>query len=125
MSRKTHIMSFINDKKCPLLDYIKKGIKTVEGRKNSPQYQQIKVGDFIIFKAKNENDVKVEVTYINKYKSLTDYINKETVEKTIPCAKDYREAKDIYNKWSTHDERKALREKYGYAFLGIGIKITE
>ncbi len=46
MPNKTHIMSFINDKKCPLLDYIKSGVKTVEGRKNSPQYQQIKVWGF-------------------------------------------------------------------------------
>lgn len=124
MSRKIHIMSFFNDKKCPLLDYIKSGIKTVEGRKNSPQYQQIKVGDYIVFKTKNESDVKVEVTYVNKYKSLTHYIKKETVGRTIPCAKNYREAKDIYNQWSTHEDRKELKNKYGYAFLGIGIKIV-
>ena len=38
----THYLSILNPDECPTFDYIKKGIKTVEGRKNSEKYQKYK-----------------------------------------------------------------------------------
>ena len=119
----THIIPFINNTSCPLLDYIKSGTKTVEGRKNSPTYHNIKKDDIIIFKTKGEKDVHVKVTYVNKYKTLEDYLKTETIEKTLPCVKTLEEGIAMYNKWNSEKEREELRQKYGYAFLGIGISL--
>jgi len=118
-----HNIPFINLPSCPLLDYIKSGTKTVEGRKNSPTYHNIKKDDIIIFKTKGETDVYAKVTYVNKYKTLEDYLKIETIEKTLPCVKSLEEGMEMYNRWSSEKERNELRQKYGYAFLGIGITV--
>jgi len=120
----TYVFSFINDKKCPLLYYIKNGIKTVEGRKYSVTYQNIKVGDYIYFRAKNEKPLKVIVTYIHKYGSLKEYLVNETIEKALPCVNNYNDAENIYNQWSSEKERQQLKEQYGYGFVGFGIKVV-
>lgn len=122
---KTYIIPFTNYPNCRLLEYIRQGIKQVEGRKNSPLYQDIKVGDYIIFRAKNERDLKVVVTYIRQYRTLTDYLKGETIARTMPCAKNIEQAKAIYNKWTSHHEREILREKYGFGFLGIGFALVQ
>lgn len=119
---KIHTLPFINFKWCPLLDYIKDGIKTVEGRIYSPQYQQIKKDDIIIFKTKNET-VYVKVVYVNKYKSLEEYLEKETLEKTVPCIKTFNDAINLYNQWSSPVKRQQLNDSYGFCFLGIGISV--
>lgn len=118
-----HNIPFINLPSCPLLDYIKNGTKTVEGRKNSSTYHNIKKDDIIIFKTKGETDVYAKVTYVNKYKTLEDYLKTETIEKTLPCVKSLEEGIQMYNRWSSEKERNELKEKYGYAFLGIGISV--
>ena len=40
---KIHHLSILNPKICPCFTYIKNGIKTVEGRKNSLKYQAYKL----------------------------------------------------------------------------------
>ncbi len=123
-SLKVHHMSFINTKECPLLDYIKNGVKTVEGRKNSSKYQNIRVGDTIVIHTEGEDDVQVEVVYVRKYTTLEEYLDKEGFDIAIPCAKDKQDAIRIYNQWSSEDVRENLRKQYGYGFLGIGIKVV-
>lgn len=122
---KIYYLPFMNLPNCSLLDYIKKGIKTVEGRKYSPKYFNIQPEDIIIFKTKNHEDVYVKVIYVHKYKTLEDYLEKETIPKTIPCAKSFDEAVNIYNKMTTEDDRNYLLNKYGYGFLGIGIQLID
>ena len=120
-----HTISFVNNKECPLLDYIKSNIKTVEGRKYSSRYHNIRSNDYIRFVTKNEYDVYVKVIYVNKYKTLKDYLIGETIEKTIPCVKTYDKAMEIYNKWSNIDDRNKLLRRYGYSFIGIGIEVCK
>lgn len=119
----THTLRFINDKDCPLLDYIRDGLKTVEGRKYSERYRSIKKDDIIKFVARNEKPVYVRVTYVHKYKTLEDYLIEETIEKTLPCVKTIDDGLKIYNKWTSEKERNDLLSKHGYSFLGIGIKV--
>lgn len=119
-----HYLSIQNPRICPTFTYIKTGIKTVEGRKNSLKYQAYKKGDILIFTCNGEK-VKTRITYINKYKTVEDYLRKETIKIALPCVKTIEEGVKIYNLWTKEKERKELRKKYGYAFLGIGIKLIK
>lgn len=119
---KIHRISIQNLKECPTFDYIKQGIKTVEGRKNNEKYQKIKRDDIILFECNNET-IKTRVTYVRKYVTLEDYLNEETLELTLPNVETVRNGITIYNNWSTQKERDKLRKKYGFGFLGIGIRI--
>ncbi len=80
-----HIICFFYDpKECPLTKYIVDKIKTVEGRKYSSAYQKIKVGDTIIFHDK-KGDIVCKVTYINKYKSVREYLETEGIDCSKIC----------------------------------------
>lgn len=118
-----HKISFYDPQGCPLTEYIIRGIKTVEGRKNSPQYHNIKKGDTLIINDPNI-EIKCIVTYVNKYDDVRDYLQKETIEKALPCVKSIDEGIEFYNKFTKPEERKRLKDKYGFGFLGIGIKLV-
>lgn len=117
-----YYMPIQNPSYCPTFTYIKKGIKKVEGRKFSPKYHVYKKGDNIIFQCEGE-ELKTIIKDIRLYKSLTKYLKKEGVENVLPCVKTMKDAKKIYNQWSSHKERKELLKKYGYAFMAIEIQI--
>lgn len=120
----THYLSILNPKECPTYDYIKKGIKTVEGRKNSEKYQKYKKGDTLIF-TYNVEKLKTKITYIHKYQNVEAYLKRETLKRALPCVKTIKQGVKIYNLWTSQKEREQLRKKYGYGFLGIGIKLVK
>lgn len=99
----------------PWFSYIQKGIKPVEGRKNTPKYQKIRVGDIIDFSNEKENFLAI-VTDIRVYASLENYLNDVMFQKALPGISSFEEAINIYHQWSTPKEI----QKYG--FLGIFIK---
>ena len=99
----------------PWFSYIQKGIKPVEGRKNTPKHQKIRIGDFIDFSNEKETFLAI-VTDIRVYASLENYLNDVTFQKALPGILSFEEAINIYEQWSTPEEIR----KYG--FLGIFIK---
>ncbi len=99
----------------PWFSLIRKGIKPVEGRKNSPKYQGIRVGDVLKFTCNNDHFF-VQVTEIRSYASLEEYLLDVTVEKALPGVGSLKDAINTYLQWSTPDEIK----KHG--FLGIFIR---
>ncbi len=120
-----HNITIQNSKTSPCLDYIKDGIKTVEGRKYSPKYAAIKENDVIVFQDTKDPNyvVYAVVTYVNKYKTLEEYLSAETFQKTLPWIKTMAEAIQTYNQWSSPAEREQLVQQHGYSFLGIGVKV--
>lgn len=120
----THYLSILNPEECPTFDYIKNGIKTVEGRKNSKKYQKYSIGDTLIFTYKVQ-EVKTKILYINRYKTVKDYLEKETLKNALPNIKTIEDGINIYNLWTSVEEREKLREKYDYSFLGIGIQLDK
>ena len=115
-------LPILNPKDCPTFDLIKSGIKSVEGRKNSEKYQKYKKGDDIIFQY-GRKTVKARITYIHRYRTIEDYLRRETLKRALPCVKKISDGVLIYNKWTTPSERALLYSKYGYSFLGIGIEL--
>ena len=129
ISSKTHLLTIRNPVECPTFDLIKSGKKTVEGRKNNEKYQEYRVGDYIKFYCDKERGCRkkeyllTKITKINKYKTVEDYLRKETLKKALPCVKTIKEGVEIYNLFSSQSERNSLRKQYGYSFLGIHIKL--
>ena len=100
----THYLSILNPKECPTFDFIKSGIKTVEGRKNSEKYQKYKKDDILIFRF-NDEEVKTKIIFINKYKTVQEYLEKETLIRTLPNIKTIQEGINIYNLWTSEEEQ--------------------
>ena len=118
--RKTHNLTIKNPKKCPTFYFIVSGKKTVEGRKNSPTYQKYKPGDFLNFIWKKKNCMTL-ITKINKYSDVKEYLQKETLKRTLPCVKTLEIGIKMYNQWTRPSEINTLRQRYGHGFLGIHI----
>jgi len=100
----------------PYFDYLKKGVKTIEGRKNSPKYQKLKVGNIVEFYCDNDSFF-CKITQIDKYKNLREYLENNDLSNIIPNAKSIEEAEKIYRSFSDDID--------DYEFLGIHVKSIE
>lgn len=99
----------------PWFSYIREGVKLVEGRKNTPKYQKIQVGDFIKFS--NGKEIFLALVIEKRvYPSLEEYLKDVTFQKALPHITSFEEALNVYHQWSTPEEIK----KHG--FLGIFIR---
>ena len=66
-------------------DAIKLGLKTVEGRLNSPKFKDLKPGMNISFTSVNTNEIIVyTVEAMNVYANFTDMLQSEGVDKMLP-----------------------------------------
>lgn len=99
----------------PWFTLIRQGIKPVEGRKGTPVYRQINVGDKIHF-TNGESSFLADVTEIREYPSIEAYLKDVNVDKALPGIKTVEEALNIYYQWSTEEKVKE------FGFLGIFIK---
>jgi ASC-1-like (ASCH) protein len=118
----SYTFSFRDPPGCPLYQAIIDGTKTVEGRKNSEQYQKIKQDDTIMFDYENRGILVCKVTYVNKYADVEEYLNGESLQVALPCADTIEDGIKIYERFVPKDEITKLKNKYGFGFLGIGIK---
>ena len=118
----THRFSFYDPPNCPLYQAIIDGTKTVEGRKNSEQYQKVKQDDTIMFDYKKRGMLVCKVTYVNKYADVKSYLEGESLSAALPCVDTIDDGIRTYEKFVPKDEIDRLNKRYGYGFLGIGIK---
>ena len=90
----------------PWFSLIKSGQKTVEGRRASSLYNSIKEGDIVIFK--NEGEFfSAKVVKINKYVGkdpLTEYLQSESLSKTLPGIETLEEGRNVYLKFYTREQ---------------------
>ncbi len=99
----------------PWFTHIRNGLKPVEGRKNSPKFQNIRVGCLIDFSNGKENFL-ASIVEIRSYPTLEAYLSDVTIHMALPGISSFEEAVKVYHQWSMPDEIK----KYG--FLGIFVK---
>ncbi len=102
----------------PWFSLLKNGQKPVEGRKNSPFYQAIKVGDSIEFFL-GANSFQMSVVGINHYASLKEYLEVESLARALPGIKTMEEGFAIYQAWNSSSEIAR------WGFLGILVKAIE
>ena len=100
----------------PWYSFIKSGVKTVEGRKAVGNYRSIKKDDIITF-YNNDEKFDCNVSGVNCYSSLEEYLTTETLARTLPGIKTIDEGIKIYLQWSTKEQI----AKNG--FLGIQVKV--
>ena len=66
-------------------DAIKSGLKTVEGRLNSPKFQDLKPGMHISFSCINTNEIIVyTVEAIHVYANFADMLHNEGIDLMLP-----------------------------------------
>lgn len=102
----------------PWFSHIRSGAKTVEGRKKSPTWENIRVGDVIVIKCNTES-FNVVVTNIVEYHGedpLTAYLLGEGISNCLPGIVSLSDARAVYLQWSTEAEIKAM------GMLGIHIQ---
>jgi ASC-1-like (ASCH) protein len=105
----------------PWFSHIRSERKPIEGRKMSPRWNKILVGDKILMK---NNDKFFMVTVINivKYGSefsdpLRSYLHCETLEKCLPGINSIDDGIEIYHQWSTNEEIK----EYGMMAIHVSV----
>lgn len=96
----------------PYFSLIKDGLKTVEGRKMSPTWKNLKVGD--ILKIINNDLLSSEwffvtITKINYYSHsdhdpLIMYLACEGLNQTLPGVRTIEEGQSVYRQWWTEAE---------------------
>lgn len=101
----------------PWFSKIKKGLKTVEGRKFSDKYASLKPGEIVRFHCA-DNSFLTEVVKVIPYQSLEEYLHVEGFEKVLPGIESFQEAIDVYLGFNNNDN-----VNYTGGFLAIHIKI--
>lgn len=103
---------------------IQNGLKTVEGRKNSPTWKHLRKGVFIRFYSNETNEtLKARIVRVTEYfnneegDALYNYLIHEGLRNVLPNVKTYQEARNIYlNFWSIEDIQK-------YGMIAIQIEL--
>jgi len=125
----------------PYFSFIKNGTKKVEGRKISPKWKNLKIGNKMLitcntFKTNNNKIVEsfqpkipffVKIKNIRYYHHsscgiqdpLTEYLIKEGLDKVLPGIKTLSDGRNIYLQWST------LEEINKYGMMAIEIEYIE
>ena len=104
----------------PWFSYIRCNLKTVEGRLRRGDFAKMRVGDIIDFVEDSlgfERKTTKVILGINYYDTLSDYLEKEGLEKCLPGITTKEAAFKEYNKYYTQDE---IRE-YGIVALILRI----
>ena len=117
-----HKFSIINTAERPYLTWLKEGIKTAEGRINSPKYQSIKIGDKIMFiNQKSGEFICGFVIFKHEYNTFEQMLISEGVKNMLPFLNDenLKEAIQVYEKFPGAERIK----KFGC--VAIGMKVTE
>ena len=124
MSDISHVMEVEE----PWWTLIRSGLKTVEGRENSPKWSSVKVGDtikivnkgkFYYVNVSNINEYPPSPGHKNPFHPLFDYLLTEGLYNALPGFVTIDEGLKVYLKWSKWDEI----EKYG--FRGFHIEVLQ
>ena len=102
--------------KQPYLTYIKKGIKSIEGRVFSEKFSQLVVGDTIRFYNLNE-EVICRVVFLHKYKDFYEMLKNEKITELLPHTSNIEDGVKIYMKFP----RASRVKKMGALAIGIEV----
>ena len=98
----------------PWFTFIQSGIKTIEGRKNSPTWEWIKPGSIFLMSCEDRS-FQVKCTKITLWPSVRSYLEGEGLKSTLPGIETIEEGERIYFQWSTKEEV----NKYGFKAIHV------
>nr|QBK93892.1 MAG: ASC-1 like domain protein [Pithovirus LCPAC406] len=86
--------------------FVKKGLKTIEGRldKGTGKYLLIKPGEIITFICDDEK-LNIRVKSVRKYDTFRIMLMKENMAKILPDVKNLEEGVDVYRKIYGNEDR--------------------
>ena len=108
----------------PWFSLIKVGLKTVEGRLNKGDFMSLNKGD-ILHITNNElgfmRSYEIKITSIHKYKTFSEYLEKEKLEKCLPGIDTIDEGVKVYYKYYS----KLDEEKYNIIAIRFRLSFTK
>lgn len=99
----------------PWFQHLVLGAKTVEGRKATPKWTSLQIGEHVIFTCLQQR-CEFVITRLIVYKSCEEYLQQEGIQKCLPGISIIEEGLKIYGQWYTQDELER-------SFLAIGVKL--
>lgn len=90
--------------------------KFVEGRKNSPTFRNLKIGDYIKIINKTREFIR-QVKDLRRYKTFDDFVEHEWQNNILPGIEKKNAWKDVYGTFWTEEE--VLK----YGMLAIDIRL--
>lgn len=87
----------------PWFTYLMSGEKKVEGRKATPKWSALNVGQLISL-TNGTQTATFRITGIREYDSIEDYLIHEGLRNALPGIETLREGIDTYRQWSTDQE---------------------
>ncbi len=110
----------------PWYTYLYNGEKTVEGRKQSSKYKNLKVGDILRFQVNGElldnkipKEFYAKICDIKLYSTIREYLQTEGINKCLPGVTEIDEAVNVYTSLMKTTEEEI--NKVG--FMGIHIEV--
>jgi len=97
-------VEFITDCDSPWFEHLQSGVKTVEGRKSSPKWRLIAVGDTIKFKSNRGEYLRMRVNRVTRYPDIESYLGGETLASTLPGVLSIEEGVKVYSKYFSPEE---------------------
>lgn len=104
---------------------VKQKIKTIDGWIYDPK---IKLGHAQLYSAPQDahdsESIKIKITDIRPYKTLEDFIFRESVHELTPHLCTMRDCIAFYNGRLTQNARNAASKKYGYEIMAIEFTVV-
>ena len=92
----------------PWFSLISLGLKTVEGRLNKGKFKEMQIGDIIEFHNNDFLERKILTKIIEKieYKSFTEYLETEGLDKCLPGVPSLEHGLSVYYKYYSKEKEK-------------------
>ena len=114
----THRISIINTPDRPYLKWLSSGIKTAEGRVNTPARRKMLVDDYIfLFDDKRNQHIYGQISFKHEYKTFREMLLSEGVNNMLPFlnSEDLEQGIKIYESFPGAERMK----KFGCVAIGI------
>lgn len=117
---RTHRISIINTPDRPYLEWLSNGIKTAEGRVNTPSRRKMIVGEYIfLFDDKRDQNIYGRISFKHEYKTFREMLLTEGVKNMLPFlnSEDLEQGIKIYESFPGAERVK----KFGCVAIGIKV----
>ncbi|MCG2694775.1 ASCH domain-containing protein [Candidatus Parcubacteria bacterium] len=103
----------------PYFSFVKKGVKTIEGRIKQDLYEKLELEDeILVFNNKETDKIRVIVKGLRTYSSFKEMLKKEDFKKILPNVDSIEEGVKIYRKFYTSEQEK----EFGVIAIGVEVR---
>lgn len=118
LTKRENASVFNIDVQDPWFSFIKKGIKSVEGRLNKGKFQDMKAGDIVTWSNRGQY-IDTYITDIVEYETFKEMLQEETLGATLPGVERIEEGVKTYHQFYNAEKEKE------HGVLAIKIKLIK